>query len=220
MKKNAAALDPAKMTTMLRAGVLAIEPEDIGLTRSACPRVWGVMMELGEAEVVVSLVALLDGSVSIYLSDGNGVLGCGLHPDVRLAAAKMLNIAAQTVDAGEPVASYPMPGDGHVRFYLLTDGGVVMIDGDRQQLNDGEFELAELYYAGHSVIDIVELLGAGVDLVDEMRLAESANKRQAHGDTTDGEILMTQQAAQELKVRGRRCRILPYVGNVVRRSQN
>lgn len=219
MKKNAAALDPAKMTTILRAGVLAIQPEDIGLTRSACPRVWGVMMELGEAEVVVSLVALLDGSVSIYLSDGNGVLGCGLHPDVRLAAAKMLNIAGHVVAACEPVASYPMPGEGHVRFYLLTDRGVVMIDGDRQQLNDGKFELAELYYAGHSVIDIVELLGAGVDLVDEMRLAESA-KRQLQDETADDEMLMTQQAAQELKVRGRRCRILPYVGNVARRSRN
>ncbi len=222
MKKVAAVLDSAKMTSMLRSGVLAIGPEDIGLDPHDCPQVWGVMMELGDAHVVVSLVALVDGSVSIYLSDGDGVIGCGLHPDVRLAAAKMLRIADHTIDDCQPADIYPMPGPDQVRFYLLTSRGIVTAAASRADLDDGALALAELYYAGHGVIGMVELLGAGVDLVDEMRLAESAGRReqQAFNAVAGQHAELSVQGVQAVKARGRGCRILPYVGNVVRRSQN
>lgn len=209
MKKVAAALEPAKMTSMLRAGALAIVPEDIGLNREDCPQVWGVMMELGEPEVVVSLVALVDGSVSIYLSDGAGVIGCGLHPDVGKAASRMLQVAGQVVSFCAPAVHQPMPDEQRVRFYLLTRDGILGGEASRDELDDGALELAELYYAGHTVIGMVELLGAGVDLMDEMQLAQDATQRES-----------TSLGAPELKARGRACRILPYVGTVARRSQN
>jgi hypothetical protein len=217
MKKSDAPLDPAKMTAMLRDGVLAIGPEDIGLTGMDCPRVWGAMMELNDAGVVVSLVALLDGSVSVYLSDGGGVIGCGLHPDVRAAAAKMLQVAEQVADECVPTDRYPAPTDQQGRFYLLTTQGVLSGTADRAELDEGAEPLAELYYAGHGVIGMVELLGAGVDLIDEMRLAETAAQREASPVGTDVESRI---GVQEFKARGRGCRILPYVGTVARRSQN
>ncbi len=221
MKKMDAPLDPAKMTAMLRDGVLAIGPEDIGLTDANCPDVWGVMMELGDAGVVVSLVALVDGSVSVYLSDGGGVIGCGLHPDVRLSAAKMLRVAEQAVSQCEPTDQYPAPADGEVRFYLLTNQGVLSGTAERTELDEGAVALAELYYAGHGVIGMVELLGAGVELIDEMRLAENAAQRDATATGTDIDANVAGRIGiQEFKARGRGCRILPYVGNVVRRSQN
>jgi hypothetical protein len=202
------------MTAMLRAGVLAIAPEDIGLNPADCPRVWGVMMELGIAEVVASLVALADGSVSVYLSNGEGVIGCGLHPDVRAAAVKMLDAAEGVVSRCIPMDSYPMPGNDRVRFYLLTSAGILGADAARVELDDGAVDLAELYYAGHGVIGMVELLGAGVDLVDEMRLAEVASLSELHGGDSD------RSGLPEFRTRGRGCRILPYAGTVARRSHN
>lgn len=206
MKKPAAALDPAKMTALLRSGVLAMAPVDIGLTSGAVPTVWGLMMELAEPGVAVSLVALADGSVSIYLSDGDGVIGCGLHPDVRAAAAKLLQTAEQAIDLCLPTDDYSMPAADQVRIYLLTTRGILLGMAGRSEMDEGAVGLAEVYYAAHGLIGIVELLGAGVNLIDEMSLAESS----ARG--TD--------AVRELKSRGRGCRILPYVGNVARRSQN
>lgn len=216
MKKMDAPLDPAAMAGMLRARVFALGPADIKLTAATCPLVWGAMMEFAEAGVVVSLVVLLDGSVSVYLSDGSGVIGCGLHPDVRTTASKMLRIAEQVVGECAPTDVYPMPLDHQVRFHLLTTQGVLGATADRAQLDEGAEALAELYYAGHGVIGMVELLGAGVDLVDEMRLAETAHNPAA-GAGADTE---TQIGVQEQKGRGRGCRILPYVGAVARRSQN
>ena len=218
MKKTDAPLDPAKMTAMLRDGVLAIAPEDIGLTAATCPPVWGTIMELAEAGVVVSLVALLDGSVSVYLSDGSGVIGCGLHPDVRAAASKMLRVAEQVADQCAPTEQYPAPFDHQVRFYLLTNQGVLGAATERAELDEGAEALAELYYAGHGVIGMVELLGAGVDLVDEMRMVETAQRDTGIDNArTDVEQCI---GVHELKSRGRGCRILPYVGSVARRSQN
>lgn len=216
MKKVVAPLDPAKMSATLRASVLAMGPEDIGLSREPSPdpsmdhpTVWGVVMELAEGEVVVSLVALADGSVSIYLSDGSGVIGCGLHPDVRASAAKLLDIAQPAIELCTPTSVYPMPSHNQVYVYLLTRDGVRMGQAARAELDEGEVRLAEIYYAGHGLISTVELLGAGVDLMDEMRLAESGTRSDALGAD-----------AQEVKARGRGCRILPYVGNVARRSHN
>lgn len=208
MKTADAPLDPARMTALLRDSVLTIGPEDMGLSPTDCPQVWGVMMELGEPEVVVSLAALVDGSVSIYLSDGAGVIGCGLHPDVRMAAAKMLHVAQQVVDFCMPAADHPMPRAHQVCFHLLTSRGVLIGEATRAELDEGETELAELYCAGHGVIGLVELLGAGVDLIDEMHLAQAAQSGMPAVDV------------QAFKARGRGCRILPYVGNVVRRSRN
>ena len=204
MKKFVAPLDPAKMTRLLRDGVFALGAADIGLAESDTPPVWGIVMEWCQAEVVVSLVTLVDGSVSIYLSDGAGVIGCGLHSDVRAAAAKMLRLAEPAMGCCAPAGEQPLPGDDRVFFYLLTREGVLGGSADRVELDEGAVDLAELYYAGHGVIGMVELLGAGVDLVDEMRLAEAD----------------TAPSTQSPRTRGRGCRILPYVGNAVRRSQH
>lgn len=220
MKNSAAPLHPARMTAMLRAGVLSIVPEDIGLNAADCPTVWGVMMELGIADVVASLVVLVDGSVSVYLSNGEGVIGCGLHPDVRTAASKMLQVAGRAVTQCTSVDSYPMPPPDQVRFYLLTTRGILGGMAARAELDDGAVDLAELYYAGHGVIGMVELLGAGVDLVDEMRLAEMASLNDRHDSDSAPQGEAGRTGLQEFKARGRGCRILPYAGTVVRRSHN
>lgn len=189
---------PTKLTLVLRAGVLALAPEDIGLTRDNCPAVWGLMMEMGFPRLVVSLVALIDGSVSVYLSDGGSVIGCGLQAEIRKAAKRLLHAAQYFADAGAAVEQYPLAGNGRTRFYFLTRSGVRLSEAESAQLNEGESALARLYYVGHEVLEAVENLGAGYDLVDEMS-ADKENERQA-------------------KRRGRGCRIPSYVGNAVRRS--
>lgn len=200
MSTSFAAPHPAKLTMMLRAGVLALGPEDIGLSPKNCPPVWGLMMEMGFPRLVVTLVALVDGSVSVYLSDGGSVIGCGLELEVRNAAKQLLHAAQQFAGTGAPVQDHPMPSNGYTRFYLLTRAGIRMSEAPSAQLDNGESELAALYFAGHRLIQTVEDLSAGHDLVDEMN-ADKDNERQA-------------------RRRGRGCRIPSYVGNAVRRSRS
>ena len=96
---------------MLRAEAFALKPREIGLSPAECPPVWGLILELGFSDTVASLVVLSDGSVSVYLSDGGGVIGCGLHPDVRRAALKMLLIAQGLTSHCRPTSDHPLPYD-------------------------------------------------------------------------------------------------------------
>jgi hypothetical protein len=224
MRKNAGVLDPAQMTALLRAGVLAVEPLSVGMAVENLPPVWGVMIEFGHPEVIASLVVLADGSVSIYMSDGNGIIGCGLHADVRVAAIKMLNSAQHVQSSCIPMQQHPSPQPDGVTFYLLTRQGVMGTEVLRSDLDEGAVPLAELYYAAHGVIDLVELLGAGTELVNEMRMIKTQLGRDADAvpTTVKNELSADEQylVRREQPTRGRACRILPYVGNVARRSQS
>jgi hypothetical protein len=213
MKNNEAPLEPAAVAAMLRNNVFNLKPEDIGLTREKSPLVWGVMMELGYQEMVISLVALADGSCSVYLSDGSGAVGCGLYSEVRQSAANMLNVAQRMLSHCQPTIAYPVPAESQVRFYLLTSQGIFSTEASRHDMDEGMSDIAELYYAGHSVIGMIELLGAGVDIVDEMRMAQ-AEIAQPNTDTD------TSGAHSTTRSRGRTCRILPTAGSAVRRWHN
>ena len=215
MKNNEAPLEPAAVTALLRNNVFNLKVEDIGLTLAKCPQVWGVMMELGYPEVVVSLVALADGSCSVYLSDGSGAVGCGLYSEVRQSAANMLHVAQRMIPHCTPAESHPLPDDSRVRFYLLSAQSVLTAEASRHELDEGATEMAELYYAGHAVIGMIELLGAGVDIVDEIRLAQVELNKPATDTDSSGA-----HATTLTRSRGRSCRILPFAGSAARRWHN
>ena len=74
----------------LRDMVLGINPGDIGINPKATGEVWGVMMETGHQAAVVSLVAIADGTVSLYFSNGGGIIGLGGHDGPKRAARDFL----------------------------------------------------------------------------------------------------------------------------------
>ncbi len=227
MKQERGTVDPVQMTALLRASVFTITPAgmsgargDMAAQAAGTDAVCGVMIEFGHPQVITSLVALQDGSVSVYMSDGGGVIGCGLHPEVRSAARKMLTLAQEVEHQCVPMTQFPSPAEDSVTVYLLTRNGVMGATVMRNDLDEGAVPLAELYYAAHGVIGIVELLGAGVDLVDEMRLTRAQLDAAATSDDAETLIAKREAAKHELPRRGRACRILPYVGNVARRSNS
>jgi hypothetical protein len=215
MKNNEAPLEPATVAALLRNNVFNLKIEDIGLTQQKSPAVWGVMMELGYPEVVVSLTVLADGSCSVYLSDGNGAVGCGLYSEVRQTVANMLGIAQRMIPQCETATDYPLPANSQVRFYLFTGQGILTAAHSRHDMDEGATELAELYYAGHSVIGMIELLDAGIDIIDEMRLAQGDITNPVTDTVTSGIYSMPISRS-----RGRACRILPSVGSAARRWHN
>jgi len=214
MKNNEATLEPAAITAMLRNNVFNLKIEDIGLTHQKSPLVWGTMMELGYPDLTISLVALADGSCSVYLSDGTGAVGCGLYSEVRQMVSHMLNISQRMLPRCERVEQFPSPSASCARFYLLTGEGVFSTEASRLELDEGAVDIAELYYAGHNVIGMIELLGAGIDIVDEMRLAQSEIQRPGDTDTSGTHSTTT------TRLRGRTWQILPSAGNAARRWHN
>jgi hypothetical protein len=109
----------------LRRRALGVTVADLGVQPEAQAPIHGVIMETGYPEAVATFVCLRDGTVSLYLSTGGGVIGGGQHAAVRDACLEMFAItnryAPDFLAACTAVSGFPLPGAGEVFFYLLAD---------------------------------------------------------------------------------------------------
>ena len=81
----------------------------------------GVVMDWNLGDGVATLVAIDDGTVSLYMGEGGGVLGAGTRPAVASAARRFLAEADRVRhDFGAPTNG-ALPGRDSVTFYVLTD---------------------------------------------------------------------------------------------------
>jgi hypothetical protein len=166
-KPAQAIIDRRELCAALRAQVLAIKPADVGAARAS--GLFGAMIEMAFADAVVSLAALIDGSVSVYVSDGSGCVGCGVHADVR-AAANDLFSAADTLLTVAPLApSLSAPQPEYARAFLLTTTGVRLLQAPLTEAQRGSF--GALYTAGLHVLQTVERTRAGHSLQTEIDAA-------------------------------------------------
>ena len=64
-------------------------------------------MELGLAEGTATVMTVADGSVSLYLSSGGGVIGAGEHAAVDDAARRFRRVPAESRDLLSPDRGLP-----------------------------------------------------------------------------------------------------------------
>jgi hypothetical protein len=148
----------------LRNMVLTTKPEAVGLKPNAA-EVWGILMETGYPEAVATLIALADGTVSIYFSNGGGIIGLGPHPGPQKAGKAFLSLAQQYSKLGTAITNYPLPKPSYTRFYFLTGNGVTTVEAKENDLGNGRHQLSPLFHKGHELISEIRV-------VDEKRRAE------------------------------------------------
>jgi hypothetical protein len=125
--------------------------------------VWGILMETGYPEATATLLALSDGTTSLYLSSGGGVIGGHAHQSVRQANAALLQTANRYYQHLKPSESFPVPAAGHTLFYILTDSGVLSGGGLEDDLGHGRHPLSPLFHAGHRVITQLRIISESTD---------------------------------------------------------
>lgn len=137
----------------LRAHVLALDPSSVGIRPTPnLPRVWLALMEMTFGEGSASLVALADGSTSLYTSMGGGVIGAGEHEVVAAATRHFLEVLDRLLEHLESTSSFALPAAGHVRFQVRTYEGDFTADGLENDLGEGRHPLSEAFFAGHEAI--------------------------------------------------------------------
>lgn len=109
-------------------------------------------MEIGYPDAAATVVALGDGTASLYLSSGGGVIGGGPHPSINRAARRLVELAGNHVSKMSPVSEFPLPSAGDVTFYVLTTNGVLQAHALEETLGGGTHPLSGLFFAGHDVI--------------------------------------------------------------------
>jgi hypothetical protein len=115
-----------------------------------------VVMDWGLDNGVATVVAYDDGTTSLYLSSGGGVIGAGAHDAVRRAASAFRAEAAakrsqfSSVAANDP---FTLPSQGWVSFYVVTDSTTLRTGPiDTRLLAAGTHPLARLGNHAQAVI--------------------------------------------------------------------
>jgi hypothetical protein len=120
--------------------------------------VWGVVMERGYTKGVATVIALADGTASLYVGTGGSVVGGRTYPPAHEAAQKMCEQAADVLGATAATQAFPPPEKGRERFYVLTATGVRVAERDMltKARDGGRDALAALAVAGEAVLDALK----------------------------------------------------------------
>ncbi len=136
----------------LRQLVLTTPPGELGFTRDAAfPSAYGILMDWDVGGVVVTVMALRDGTANLYSTSTFGVVGGG-DESVREATDHYVRLAGQHVDSSQAVSDYPYPETSQVYFYILTYDGVRRCMGDEPAIKGGSDPTRDLYHAAQAVL--------------------------------------------------------------------
>ncbi len=143
---NVASSEPAQSYLQLRERILNLNPTELGLKPSiAFPHAWGVIMETGYDAGSAMLVALADGTTSLYYSTGGGIIGSGGYSPVAEASKKLVSQADDYVRHYPATTDFPLPEVGQVKFYFMSYDGVRVAETTEDELTSGKRTLSPLY---------------------------------------------------------------------------
>jgi hypothetical protein len=113
---------------------------------------WGVVMDWGVTKGTATVVALSDGTASVYLSGGGGYIGGIGQPPIHAAAQKAIEVARSVQLPNQPSTDYPLPEIHGVFFYFLTDAGVFVLRSSEEELKSPAHPLRKIGDAMQEVI--------------------------------------------------------------------
>lgn len=126
----------------LRQMFFSGKASSFGLNVKSSDEIWGVAFEWGvSANGSITLIALKDGTTSLYYSTGGGIIGAGERPDVRLASNKLFKSVVDDRLALHETKTLPLASTGHVIFYALSDD---------HPLSSGEIDVADIQKPGNT----------------------------------------------------------------------
>jgi hypothetical protein len=153
--------NPEEVSRRLREQALRVLPEELDLPPLMLGGAWGALMELGYPQAVATLAVFADGTASLYVSTGGGVIGAGEHAPVRAAAREFLGTMGRHLGDLAAADQTPLPESGRVRFYARTSDGTLGAEAGAEELGSGAHPLSAAYHAGHAVIAQMRLASEG-----------------------------------------------------------
>jgi hypothetical protein len=152
---------PAEVYLGLRQQVLSLTADQLGDDNLADPPILALMMETGYPEAVATLVAVVDGTSSLYFSNGGGLIGAGMHEGVAAASRRWLETGHEFLPQLPPITDPPLPLEGETQFLAVTPDGLRGTVAPEAELGEGRHRLSPLFDAGHDVITRMRLAESG-----------------------------------------------------------
>ena len=146
--------DPPEVVYMsLRRKAIEIDPQTLGLPGELKEdEPYGLLMELGIPNSVVTLACFADGDARVYYKTGGGMVGGVAHESIRKASKDLVALAQRVLPRMTKTNTHPLPDQDRVRFYALTPRGTFTTETDRRNLANPQNELASLFASGQEVV--------------------------------------------------------------------
>ncbi len=122
------------------------------------PATWGAVMEMGNGDGVASLVCLADGTSSLYVSTGGGMIGGGAHEAVVHANQVFLDMTQTHLAGMTQGLDHALPAAGRVIIRALTYDGPFTFEAAEDDLGYGRSPLSQVFYAAHGVLTELRLV--------------------------------------------------------------
>jgi hypothetical protein len=145
----------------LRQQVLGLTPDQLGNGSVGDAPILALLMETGYPDAVATLVAVADGTTSLYFSNGGGFIGAGTHAAVADASRRWLEAGREFVPQLSVIADPPPPAEGLTQFVAVTREGLRGVVAPEKDLGENRHRLSPLFYAGQDVITQIRLTQDG-----------------------------------------------------------
>lgn len=152
---------PAEVYLGLRQQLLRLTPDQLGDDAFTDAPLFALLMETAYEEAVATLVAVVDGTSSLYFSNGGGFIGAGTHAAVAEASGRWLESGQEFLSQLSAVTDPPLPDEGLTQFVAVTREGLRGAVALEEELGEGRHALSPLFYAGHDVITQIRLTQDG-----------------------------------------------------------
>ncbi|HRW17543.1 MAG TPA: hypothetical protein P5181_01740 [Dermatophilaceae bacterium] len=140
-----------------RERTLRLSPVDLGVDQAGGPVVGGVVMDLGTASGIVTLVALRAGTAAIHRSDGTST-SSATDPGVVAATAALLAQAEADRELFEVSDDTALPDIGYAAVRLLTSDGPRVAAAAQGALSLRRRQAWRVYAAAHEVLAALDRL--------------------------------------------------------------
>ena len=151
----------------MRNQALLLNPDKINLVPENSDSIFGVIMETGYKDYAVTLLCLGDSTVSLYFSNGGGIIGIGQHEGPKKACHSILSFAKEFTSHFKDSEDFPIPKKGNTVFYFLTLNGVLTFEAKESELGNGRSPLSPLFVKAH-------------ELISEARIIDEKKRRDHH----------------------------------------
>lgn len=142
----------ADIFAKMRAMSFDVKPADLHITRENHGQIYGVFMETGLNTAAYSVRCFKDGTISIYFTNGGGLIGIGEHEQARARGIELISFSENFKKRARKVTTRDLPSPGETFFYLLSFDGVYLLSVKTDDIEDENNELYPLYMKAQDVI--------------------------------------------------------------------
>ena len=124
---------------------------------------WCLLCDMGTTMGTLTLVAMADGSTSVYASYGSGLLGAGFRPPVAAATRALMLTVEHLLARFAPtnLTTLPdLPGDDTVSILVLTYEGRRFASAALAEIADAAHPLAAVWRAIDAVLSQLRIVQA------------------------------------------------------------